>query len=117
MLSGRANFWGVLAFLGCLPVVGAQAQTPIHTEAENVGVQVADLKQQLEAGLRIQRPQDFAFIDRIVVMVEHKQLPLDMVKSTFACARKKEPYPFVYFERGLRARAAKRGIGIVVPRR
>ena len=111
----RANCWGVLVFLGCWPVAGAQA--PSHEEAENVGVQVANLKQQLEAGLRIQRPQDFAFIDRIVVMVENKQLPLDMVKSTFAWARKKEAYPFIYFERGLQARAARRGISITVPRR
>ena len=113
----RANCWSLLVFLGLCPVAGAQAQAPSHEEAENVGVQVANLKQQLEAGLRIQRPQDFAFIDRVVVMVKNKQLPMDMVKSTFVWARKKEPYPFVYFERGLRTRAAKRGIGIIVPRR
>ena len=113
----RANCWGVLVFLGCFPVAWALAQTRSREQAGNVGVQVANLKQQLEGGLRIQRPQDFAFIDRVVVMVENKQLPLDMVKSTFAWSRTKEPYPFVYFERGLRARAAKRGINITVPRR
>lgn len=112
-----ANCWGWLLVLGCWPVNWAGAQTRSHEEAGTVGVQVANLKQQLEAGLRIERPQDFAFIDRVAVMVEDRQLPLDMVKSTFAWSRKKEPYPFVYFERGLRARAAKRGIDIVVPRR
>ena len=113
----RTNCWGLLVFLGCLTADWAQAQTRTHEEAGNVGVQVADLKQQLEAGLRIQRPQDFAFIDRVVVMVKNKQLPLEMVKSTFAWSRKQESYPFVYFERGLRTRAAKRGISIIVPRR
>jgi hypothetical protein len=34
------------------------------------------------------------------------------VQSTFLWARPKKPYPFPYFENGLRLRAAKRGISL-----
>ena len=45
-------------------------------------------------------------------MVETKQLPLDLVQSTFQWARKKKfiRYPFQYFERGLIHRARTKGI-------
>ena len=77
------------------------------------GVQV-DLKQQLEAGLYARRPVEFSYIARVVRMVERRQLPEQLVISTFAWARHKRPYPIVYFERALQIRA--RRIGIVVPR-
>ena len=73
---------------------------------------VVDLRNQLEKGLKARLPREFAFIDRIVQMVDNKQLPYDMVQSTFMWARVKKPYPFPYFESGLRTRAAKRGITI-----
>ncbi len=76
------------------------------------GVQ-ADLKQQLEAGLYARRPEEFAYIARVIRMVNRQQLPERLVKSTFAWARRKRPYPLVYFERALRVRA--RRIGIIVP--
>lgn len=82
------------------------------------GVQ-ADLRQQLEAGLYARRPEEFAYIARVVRMVERRQLPEKLVKSTFAWARRKRPYPLVYFERGLQLRARKLGIvvaGIQVPK-
>ena len=70
------------------------------------------LKDQLEKGLKARLPREFAFIDRVVKMVDNQQLPLDLVQSTFLWARVKKPYPFPYFETGLRTRAAKRGIDI-----
>lgn len=75
------------------------------------GVQV-DLKKQLETGLYARRPEEFAYIGRVVRQVERGQLPEKLVISTFAWARKKRPYPLVYFERALRLRA--RRLGIVV---
>jgi hypothetical protein len=45
-------------------------------------------------------------------MVKAKQLPYDLVQSTFMWARVKRPYPFPYFETGLRTRAARQGIKI-----
>lgn len=77
------------------------------------GVQV-DLKRQLETGLYARRPEESAYIARVVRMVDRRQLPEELVISTFAWARKKRPYPLVYFERALRHRARK--IGIVVER-
>ena len=71
-----------------------------------------DLKEQLEFGLRARRPSEFAFIQRVVTMVKANQLPEKLVKSTFQWARHKKPYPFPYFERALRIRAAKLGIQI-----
>jgi hypothetical protein len=73
---------------------------------------VANLKVQLQAGLKARLPGEFAFIDRVVAMVEQKKLPFDLVQSTFMWARVKKPYPFPYFENGLRTRAAKQGIEI-----
>ncbi len=79
------------------------------------GVEVANLQQQLESGLKARRPEEFAFIQMVVTKVANNQLPLDLVKSTFLWARKNpdaKEYPFVYFERGLRERAKKLGITI-----
>ena len=76
------------------------------------GINVPDLRQTLEAGLRARRPQEFAFIGRVVKMVEDGDLPLKLVKETFNYARKKRPYPYPYFERALIRRAAALGIRV-----
>lgn len=70
------------------------------------GIQV-NFKQQLEQGLYARRPEEFEFIARVVRMVDENQLPRQLVESTFQWARKKRPYPYVYFERGLKVRAAR----------
>ena len=80
-----------------------------------VAAEVADLKQQLEKGLRARRPEEFQFVDLVVKMVGNDTLPLALVRSTFLWAKKKAittRYPFPYFERALRVRAAKQGIKI-----
>lgn len=73
------------------------------------GVTIADLEQQLKSGLRARRPVEFEFIHAVVVMVQEGDLPIDLVQSTFLWARRHKPYPYPYFERGLRDRAAKAG--------
>jgi hypothetical protein len=75
------------------------------------GEQVS-FKDELEKGLRARLPREFEFIARVVDMVDKKQLPRELVESTFQWARRKPRYPFPYFERGLRDRAAKLGITI-----
>jgi len=70
------------------------------------------LKDQLEKGLQARRPQEFAFIAHVVSRVEEGSLPRSLVDSTFLWARSKRPYPFPYFERGLKVRAKKAGINI-----
>ena len=72
----------------------------------------ASLKDQLEKGLRARRPEEFAFIGRVVALVDDGKLPVKLVRGTFGWARRKKPYPFPYFERALKLRAAK--IGVVV---
>ena len=85
------------------------AAHPMESPASPEGAAVS-LRIQLEAGLRARLPSEFAFIDRVVTMVDQNRLPRDMVHSTFLWARNKKPYPFPYFESGLRTRAAKQGI-------
>ena len=76
-------------------------------------VTVAELKDQLEKGLRARRPVEFAFIGRIVDLVEQRKLELKLVMGTFQWARKRDPFfPFPYFERAIRLRAARVGVDI-----
>ncbi len=78
----------------------------------SIAIEVADLQDQLESGLRARLPAEFAFIRRVVNLVETDRLPLDLVVSTFQWARRHKRYPFPYFERALRTRAARLGIAI-----
>jgi len=71
-----------------------------------------DLKITLEKGLKARRPSEFAFIALVIGKVNDGTLPLSLVESTFLWARKQRPYPTVYFERGLKARARKLGIAL-----
>ena len=80
-----------------------------------VAVEVADLKDQLEKGLKARLPMDFAFISKVVMLVENDKLPLKTVKAVFQWARDKgakNNYPFPYFQRALKIRAKKLGIVI-----
>jgi len=88
--------------------------TPI-SEGNPLAVEVADLKEQLENGLKARLPADFAFISKVVTLVEQDKLPLNMVKAVFQWSRKKgaaNNYPFPYFQRALKIRAKKLGIVI-----
>lgn len=83
--------------------------------SETPGAQIASLRDQLEKGLKARLPQEFQFIDRVLYLVEHDKLPVELVRSTFQWARenaKNKRYPFPYFERALRLRAKERGIEI-----
>ena len=83
-----------------------------NTLRGNITADVADLQDQLEAGLQARRPQEFAFIARVVAMVSANRLPRSLVQSTFEWARRKQPYPFPYFQRALIIRAARIGIRV-----
>lgn len=74
---------------------------------------LADLKEQLELGLRARRPSEFAFIARVVTKVEAGELSLEMVIGVFHWARKRSSSrPFPHFEFGLRERAKKVGVNL-----
>lgn len=92
---------GVAATLGVSWTISAQQRPQ------------TDLKDMLRAGLKARRPVEFAFIDKVVDLVEDGKLPYEMVVSTFHWARKNakyKKYPFPYFEWALRERAKKIGV-------
>ncbi len=71
------------------------------------------LKDVLSKGLKARRPEEFAFVDRVVKLVNHGRLSREMVQSTFLWARRKSnDFPFVYFERGLKAPAHEAGMNL-----
>jgi hypothetical protein len=83
------------------------------TEAQVVstgGIVLPTLKQQLQAGLLARTPDEIAFVDEVVSLVDSGDLPVSLVQSTFVWARRHRPYPMQYFERALRVRAGAVGI-------
>lgn len=102
----------LVAGILCLPAALTQVPAQQPSDPATAGAKIADLQDQLEKGLKARLPREFDFIERVVGMVEAEQLPYDLVQSTFMWARVKRPYPFPYFETGLRVRAARQGIKI-----
>lgn len=70
------------------------------------------LRETLEKGLRVRRPQDAQFVARVATLVDQGVLPERTVLSTFQWARKKRKHPFQYFERALQIQAKKLGLTI-----
>lgn len=87
------------------------ARTPPAPTAAPRTDGVADLHDTLVNGLRATRPEEIAWLDQVVAKVQENRLPLPLVLSTFKWARNRHPsYPFPYFKRGLKVRAARLGI-------
>ena len=106
----------VLVLLLAFVLGGADVLGPSIAGAQQSsgrGGEVASLKDQLEKGLRARRPEEFAFIAKVVSLVNEGRLPLSLVKSTFQWARRKQPYQMPYFQKALRIRAAR--IGVAIP--
>lgn len=83
--------------------------------AERRGSDGADeptLQETLETGLKARRPQEFAFVARVVDLVDQNVLPLKLVQSTFLWARRQPRHPFQYFERAMQVQAARLGIDL-----
>ena len=70
------------------------------------------LRETLEKGLRVRRPEDAQFVARVASLVDQGVLPERTVLSTFQWARKKRKHPFQYFERALQIQAEKLGLTI-----
>jgi len=95
--------------LGLTFAFATQLPPTRHARAQNI----ADLQQQLQSGLKARQPREFAFIRRVVTLVNNQQLSVDLVKSTMQWARRKaglRKYPFPYFEFAMRELAKKRGV-------
>jgi hypothetical protein len=92
----------------------AQGITPkVRTELVKGG-RVTQLRDQLEKGLRARKQEEFDFIEKVLDLVENGKLPATLVRATMGYARRKakRKYPFPYFERALRLRAARLGVTI-----
>lgn len=97
--------------LGMLAVM-LLAMTPApRAEASLLKPQLT-LKETLEKGLKCRLPSEFAFVKRVVYLVDQGILPEDLVYSTFIWARRNPNIPFPYFKQGLIVRAARIGITI-----
>ena len=66
----------------------------------------------LKYTLRVGRPEDKAFIDRVVAMMNAGDLPSSIVEKCFLWAKKKRKNKFHYFKRALILLAAKKGITV-----
>ncbi|MGY8731887.1 MAG: hypothetical protein ACKVK0_07105 [Pirellulales bacterium] len=97
------NMGGVrIAMIGLLFSPLVPSLTPLQAD------QSARLIDQLSAGLKVRKPAEKLFVERVVQLVDNKVLPLSMVLGVFQYARKKEDrYPFFYFREALKIRAAK----------
>jgi len=110
----RRRYW--IRLVAMAATVWATARAWSTAGASPVGAEVADLKEQLEDGLKVRLPKEFEFVANVVQLVEDNTLPLPLVKGTFQWARKKagaKRYPFPSFERAMRIRAQK--IGVTIP--
>jgi len=87
------------------------AVSVIVVAAPEVGVaqDIPDLQTRLERGLKATRPNELAFIARVVRLVDDERLPLGLVNSTYKWAVGKRP-PMPYFEQAMRVRAARFGV-------
>jgi hypothetical protein len=60
--------------------------------------------------LRVGRPEDEAFIGRVVAMMNAGDLPRSILQKCYLWAKKKRKHKFHYFKRALILLAAKKGI-------
>ncbi|WP_145097281.1 hypothetical protein [Anatilimnocola aggregata] len=87
--------------------------------AMSLGVSFASAQQpitladRLNAGLKCRRPEEFAFVEAVVLLVDQKKLTTELVLGTYRWAAEQRPdFPFYYFQYGLRRRAAAIGVTV-----
>lgn len=76
------------------------------------GTDEPTLQETLETGLKARRPEEFAFVARVVNLVDQNVLPLKLVQSTFLWARRQPRHPFQYFEKAMQVQAARLGVDL-----
>lgn len=110
---GRPLWIAVLSVAAVGVVVHRASGEPVAVGAAVAASDdIEDLRKTLAEVLRARRPQEFAFLDRVMALVESGMLPRSLVVSTFNWARKQPRHPFQYFEFGLRERARRIGVNI-----
>ena len=102
----KSVLWLVLSSTA---LVGIAMTIPVGQPA-SAAVTASDLRTRLEKELLAVRPSDFAFVNRVIFLVDIGVLPRPLVNSTYLWARKRPRHRFQYFERALRLRARTAGI-------
>ena len=95
-----------------LAIVALLVICSFAAKPQTASAQMTDLKETLEKGLKSRRPAEFAFIAKVVNLVNQKKLTLRLLLTTFKWARNKRPHAYPYFERAMRTQAAKLGVTI-----
>ena len=107
-LTRRA--WSRLIAGLLIPVASFSERFAQRASAEDAGVDLAELQDRLEFGLRARLPREYRFLRKVVALVKLRRIPVELVLSTYHWARKKRPHPFPYFMRALQIRVAELGI-------
>jgi len=105
----------LIAVMGLAIVLWAAAPMGASRPLRDGGARAAAgktlrLKDRLEKGLKARRPQEFAYVAKVVRLVEKGTLSKSLVDGTFLWARSKQRHPFQYFQHALSTRARRRGI-------
>jgi len=95
----------------CL-VCGVAGGASTLAASEPTGQQTTTLKEKLNDGLKARLPEQFAFVDQVVSLVNKGRLPRSVVESTFLWAMDKPRLQFEYFQFGLRRRAKAFGVDL-----
>jgi hypothetical protein len=99
----------VLLLALCCPLWMAAGPAPV----DGGGVVGLDLKTQLEKGLLVRRPVEFAYVAEIIRLVEEGKLPRRLVTTTFMWAKRMPDRRLQYFQFALQTRA--RGLNVRLP--
>jgi hypothetical protein len=94
------------ALIACRPAT-------LHGDEPPAVGKVADLEDRLKTGLRVRRPEEKRFIERVVQLVREGNLPGKLVDSTYLWAvERQQKYPYPLFERALRIQADRLGVDL-----
>ena len=107
----RCNGFLLLAVLSGGLLLSQAAAPEVALAVDNGAGEVPTLKETLDKGLKARLPSEFAFIRRVVELVDNKTLSRKTVLSTFTWARRQsDKMPFPYFQFALRTQAKKAGV-------
>lgn len=88
----------------------ALAQQNISERRAIDGALQITLREMLAKGLKARRPQEFAYVDRVVAFVDSGDLPRKEVEQVFLWARQQQRYPFQYFQFAMSKKARRYGV-------
>lgn len=103
----QATWLFVLALLGWL-IAGVAMECMADSTPPSDGT--PSLQVVLEKGLRARRPSEIKFIGRVCDAVTRGDIPDSLAQRTYLWARRKNRYPFPYFQRAMVIQAGKLGV-------